>query len=307
MAMSVQSPPRVVNLAEILTKPCILEAEDEETDRMGPTTQATKQPTAQDNERTTKQAAENTTLQATGPVGDRSREQSPNAQYREEYRSSFIPPSYKGKVHFLFTASVSLLVIWACLNQLENTTTLQWLAIPLTFLYANFAEWAGHKYVMHRPRKGLKLIYERHSHQHHRFFTHEHMEMDGERDFKAVLFPPVLVTFFLLAFFVPFGVAVTLIFGGNVAMLAVATGMAYFLNYELLHFSYHLPKGHWVHSLPGFNKLMQLHESHHNPRLMAHKNFNITYPITDWIMGTWDRNPQSTQTLSPRRSAPDSQ
>ncbi|MDX1670044.1 MAG: hypothetical protein R3194_11545, partial [Limnobacter sp.] len=117
------------------------------------------------------------------------------------------------------------------------------------------------------------------------------------------LFPPILVTFFLVAFFVPFGLVVTWLFGQNVAMLSVATGMAYFLNYEILHFSYHLPKSHWVHQLPGFGKLMQLHQSHHDHTLMAHKNFNITYPITDWIMGTWERNAPKGSVKADRKSA----
>jgi sterol desaturase/sphingolipid hydroxylase (fatty acid hydroxylase superfamily) len=29
-----------------------------------------------------------------------------------------------------------------------------------------------------------------------------------------------------------------------------------------------------------------LHQLHHDPRLMAHYNFNITYPIGDLLFGT---------------------
>lgn len=210
-----------------------------------------------------------------------------NAAYRDGYREQFIQDGYSGPLHFLFTATVSLLTILACIVALDEVRSLEWLAIPITFLYANFAEWAGHKRVMHKPVKGLELIYRRHSKQHHRFFTHEAMEIDSTQDYKAVLFPPVLVTFFLIGFFVPFALITAALFGSNTALLVVATGMAYFLNYEILHFSYHLPQGHWVHSMPGFKKLMKLHQDHHNPRLMSHHNFNITYPITDWIMKTW--------------------
>lgn len=233
--------------------------------------------------------------------------QSDIQQYRAEYRQAFIGESYKGRLHFLFTASLSVLVIVVCAANLDAVTAWQWLTVPMTFLYANFAEWAGHRFGMHRPVKGIELVYRRHTLQHHRFFTHEHMEIDGTKDYKAVLFPPVLVTFFLIAFFVPFGVALAFVFGSNVALLAVATGMGYFLNYEILHFSYHLPKGHWVHKMPGFAKLMRLHQNHHDVRLMAHKNFNITYPITDWLMGTWEKEPASSNANFARKSAPDNQ
>lgn len=213
------------------------------------------------------------------------------SDYREEYRQAFISPKYNGMLHFAFTVSFSLLVIAYSAAQLNEVTGWQWLTIPITFLYANFAEWAGHKFAMHRKRKLAGLVYTRHTLQHHRFFTHEHMEIDSTRDFKAVLFPPILVTFFLLVFFVPFGLILSWSFSSNVAWLGVATGMAYFLNYELLHWSYHQPAGHWVTKIPGHAQLKKLHTDHHDPTLMAHKNFNISYPITDWVMGSWHKKP----------------
>lgn len=212
-----------------------------------------------------------------------------NSGFRADYRQQFISEHYNGHLHLLFTSSLSLLVIALCINALRTPTGPEWLTVPVTFVYANFAEWAGHRFVMHRPVNGLRLIYKRHSLQHHRFFTHQHMPVDGPQDFKAVLFPPLLVTFFLVAFFLPLATAAYALFGSNVALLMTATGMAYFLNYELLHFAYHMPAGHWVHKLPYFEKLKALHTAHHNLELMSHHNFNITYPIADWVMGTWKR------------------
>ena len=142
---------------------------------------------------------------------------------------------------------------------------------------------------MHRPVKGLGFVYKRHSLQHHKFFTDTHMEIDSNQDFKAVLFPIAIVGFFVVAFFVPMGFLLAWLFSPNVALLLVATGMAYYLNYELLHLSYHLKEDHWVHRIPGFTRFARLHTTHHDQRIMAHKNFNITYPIMDWLMGTWDR------------------
>jgi len=39
--------------------------------------------------------------------------------------------------------------------------------------------------------RGLALLFERHTEQHHRFFTDEAMSYEGRRDYKMVLFPPV--------------------------------------------------------------------------------------------------------------------
>lgn len=211
------------------------------------------------------------------------------AATRQQYRSEFISERYSGHLHLLFTCSVSALLIGVCAWNLQAVSLLEWLTVPLTFVYANFSEWAGHRFVMHRPVKFLGLVYKRHSLQHHRFFTDRHMEIDSARDYKAVLFPPVLVSFFLLAFFLPLALAMNALFSSNAALLFTITGMAYFLNYELLHLSYHLKADHWVHRLPGHATLARLHTTHHDMRVMAHKNFNISYPITDWIMKTWDR------------------
>jgi len=77
----------------------------------------------------------------------------------------------------------------------------------------------------------------------------------------------------------------------NVAWLAVATGIAYFLNYEWLHFAYHCDPQSRIGRIPGVRTLRNLHLHHHNPRLMTHYNFNITYPIGDWLFRTLYSSP----------------
>src|SRR5690606_25844986 len=109
---------------------------------------------------------------------------------------------------------------------------------------------------------------------------------DGLRDLRAVLFPPVLMTFFITAFALPAGLLLAWIATPNVAWLFVATSLGYFLNYELLHLAYHLPPTHPVARLPLVGRLKRLHQAHHDPRLMARCNFNITYPIGDALFGT---------------------
>jgi hypothetical protein len=210
-------------------------------------------------------------------------------QFREQYWQQFIGPTYSGPGHFAFTASFSLAIIVLCAWQLENVQPLEWLTIPLTFLYSNFAEYFGHRGPMHHPRPGLGAVFKRHTRQHHRFFTQENMQFDSPRDYKAVLFPPVLVMFFLLAFGTPMALLLAWLTTANVGWLFAITGTAYFLNYELLHFTYHTPADSWVARLPGVAVLRRHHTLHHDQSLMSDYHFNITYPIADWVMGTLHR------------------
>ena len=123
------------------------------------------------------------------------------------------------------------------------------------------------------------------------------MAFDSRRDYKAVLFPSFMILFFAVAFALPAGLAIAWVLTPNVAWLFVATAVAYFLNYEWLHFAYHTPAASLVARIPGVSRLRQLHTHHHNPALMQRYNFNITYPLGDWLFGTYYR--------SPRRALPD--
>ena len=211
------------------------------------------------------------------------------AAYREEYRREHVPPHYQGWLHLAFTFGVGGLALAGCVLRLEQPTALEWLTVPLTFLYANLAEYWGHRGPMHHRRRGLGLVYERHTRQHHRFFTDQDMPIDGLRDLRAVLFPPVLMTFFIVAFALPAALLLDWLATPDVAWLFVATSLAYFLNYEFLHLAYHLPASHPLARLPLVGRLKRLHQAHHDPRLMARCNFNITYPIGDTLFGTLHR------------------
>jgi hypothetical protein len=170
---------------------------------------------------------------------------------------------------------------------LENVQAWQWMTIPMTFLYANLIEFLGHKGPMHYPKKYLKIIYQRHAKQHHIFFTDKHMPFDETRDFRAVLFPISLILFFFGLIGVPTWFLISWLFSANVAWLFAITSIAYFLNYEWLHFAYHCSEDSWIMHVPGFKSLRQLHLHHHDPQLMTKYNFNITYPICDILFGTY--------------------
>ncbi len=208
------------------------------------------------------------------------------AQFRTKYRQQNIPTGYRGWFHFGLTVSLSLSFISFSFMMLDDVGRWEWLTIPITFLYTNLSEYLGHKGPMHHKRRFLEKVFHRHTALHHVFFTDKAMSFDDSRDFHAVLFPPILVIFFLGVFALPVGLLLYWLLSANVAYLFVFTIVCYFLNYELLHFSYHLKEDSWVGRLPFMKKLRKHHTDHHNQKLMTHYNFNISYPIFDWIFGT---------------------
>ena len=209
-----------------------------------------------------------------------------NADYRDHYRQNHIPRGYSGPGHLLFILGFTLGGIVLAVLSLDAVRPLEWLTLPIAFIYANLVEYLGHRWVMHRPVSGLRLVFHRHTRQHHRFFTDEHMAMDDAGDCRAVLFPPLLMVFFFGLFALPVGLMLAMIFSANVAWLFLIAGLAYYLNYELLHLAYHLPEESRWFKLPGLLRLRRLHHEHHRPSVMTHKNFNITYPLFDWLFGT---------------------
>ncbi len=212
------------------------------------------------------------------------------ARFREDYRDREIPLRYDGRLHLAFTFGVGSLAFALCLLQLEHVRALEWLAVPLAWLYANLAEYLGHRFPMHRPFRGLGLVYRRHAGQHHRFFNHEAMPLDDLRDLRAVLFPPLLVVFFFGLFGTPIALLLATVFSANVAWLFLATALFYFMNYEVLHLAYHLPDTHPLARNPLVRRLAWLHRTHHDPRLMARYNFNISYPVFDALLRTLRRD-----------------
>jgi hypothetical protein len=205
---------------------------------------------------------------------------------RAAFRERYIAPGYSGPLHLATTITVSLSVSLLCIVMLENVRLLEWLTVPLTFVYANISEYLGHRGPMHHRKRSLSAVFQRHSVEHHAFFTDEAATFDSTQDYKAVLFPPVLLLFFIGCFALPVGAILYFLVSSNVAFLFVLTSVLYFLNYELLHFAYHSDPKSWIRHLPFIQGLRRHHIHHHNRHLMTRYNFNITYPLCDCLFGT---------------------
>jgi len=212
------------------------------------------------------------------------------ARARAAFRETRIPEHYSGYLHLATIAGFSTVVAGVSIAMLDDVRPAEWLAIPLTFLYCNLAEYFGHRGPMHRKTRFLAGIFQRHTIEHHSFFTDEAISFDSPRDYRAVLFPPVLLGFFFGFFAIPVGAALYLLVSPNVCFLFVFTAILYYLNYELFHFSYHVDPQSWLGRLPVIRRLRLHHLAHHNKALMTRYNFNITYPICDRLFGTLYRS-----------------
>src|SRR5258707_1935297 len=106
--------------------------------------------------------------------------------FRNEYRSRILG-WYDGYVHIAIIYAMGAAAFYIYVEHLHNVSVLEWLTVPLTFFFTNVFEWAVHKFIMHRPVniKGLRSIYERHTLNHHQFFTDEEMRFRDHKDWQV--------------------------------------------------------------------------------------------------------------------------
>jgi hypothetical protein len=211
------------------------------------------------------------------------------ADFREAYRARHIGPRYRGWLHFGVTTVGALAAIGFAVAHVSRPSVAELMSIPLFFMVANLGEYFGHRGPMHHRRRGASILFERHTLQHHRFYTHEAMASESSRDFQMVLFPPVMLIFFLGLLALPIGALLYWLISPNVGWLFAVTAVSYFLTYEWLHFAYHLRADGWVGRRALIRHLRRHHAAHHDPRRMTRVNFNITFPIADRLFGTLDR------------------
>lgn len=211
------------------------------------------------------------------------------AAFRERHRAHHIGPRYNGWLHLATTSLGSLAAIAVAVWQVRQPSALELLAVPLFFLIANLGEYFGHRGPMHHHTRRLAILFERHAQQHHRYYRHDAMASTTHHDFQMVLFPPVMLVFFLGALATPIGVVVGFVFGANLGWLFAATAVGYFLLYEWLHWSYHQPMNSWIGRRFLVQRLRRHHTIHHDVQRMTRVNFNITFPLADRIFGTHAR------------------
>jgi len=208
-------------------------------------------------------------------------------KFREQYKSE-ISPLYNGLLHIAVMYGVGITGVWYCLTKIQDASW-EWLMALPVFLAGNFVEWFMHRYVMHKRIDvfALRAIYERHTRQHHQYFTDLESTIDTTREFRIVFFPwRVLATLGVGG--LSLGYVASLIFNSNVGYIVFLTMVAQYLVYETFHYCCHVHENWFVRNMPFINTIRRHHTAHHNLGIMMKYNMNITFPIADWFMGTTD-------------------
>jgi len=211
--------------------------------------------------------------------------------FRREYRSRIVG-WYDGYIHILIIYAMGAAAFYVYVAHIHNVTWLEWLTLPLTFLFTNIFEWAVHRFIMHRPVniKGLRTIYERHTLNHHQFFTDEEMRFRDPKDWRVTVFPPyALVVFILMS--IPLAVVLGLVATPNVGWLfmCVTTGM--YLIYEFMHFCCHVDEKLVRAALP-----LRQHPapaSHRSSQRAADDGSQYELDFPDRRLAIWHLRPQS--------------
>ncbi len=201
---------------------------------------------------------------------------------RDELRRT-ISPRYSGGAHFAFTtlSSLGATVALAAAAVLRGARPLDWLAFPITLIACMLGEYCEHRWLLHRRTKLAPFAFRIHTLEHHVFFTETDFRPDDRRDFAFVLFPPGLVLGYLFGFVPLFGVIGWLLISPSVGLLVASATAFFFFAYEMIHFGSHIGT-RW----PFFRWLAEHHRIHHRTELMTTRNFNVVFPLFDWIFGT---------------------
>jgi hypothetical protein len=208
-------------------------------------------------------------------------------RFREEYQSG-ISPLYSGPLHIGVIYVVGLAVIAFCVSRLEGARW-EWLLVLPVFFFSNLFEWWIHKNVMHRLVDvwALRAIYDRHTRQHHQYFTDNEMTVDSTREWRIIFFPwRALFTFMALG--TPFALGLAWLVNANAGYILMVTIVGQYLIYETFHYCCHVHENWFVRNMPFVNTIRRHHTAHHNYGIMMNRNMNLTFPIADWVMGTSD-------------------
>ncbi|MGZ9738508.1 sterol desaturase/SRPBCC family protein [Pseudomonas sp. GNP012] len=211
--------------------------------------------------------------------------------FRSRYRAA-IHPLYNPWLHGAFVllfGALAISVFWSNVHQVQPA---QWIAVPVTLLVFNLGVYMVHRHLGHHKKGFARLFYARHAGDHHSFFTPGHMTYDSARDWRVILFPAWLIVLHTFAVALPLWWLLKHI-DTNVAGLVGGVLVLGYLAYEVFHACEHLPPHNPLTRLPWIRQMRRLHELHHRRELMQERNFNIVFPLMDYLFGTlyWEPEP----------------
>ena len=205
-------------------------------------------------------------------------------------RAGMIEADYSARAHIIRTSLIALGICAGGLWLARSAAPVDWLLMPAFFLVANGIEWLVHKNPMHRPLPP-RILYKNHTLVHHRAFLPETMPVNDTRELSLIMMP----WYTMLGLFVaasPVALLAAWWRGPGAAGIFFLSAAIYFLAYETTHALYHQSDavlsrlglgGKW------FDRLRSHHRHHHRLDRMSHVNFNVVFPLWDWLLGTKEK------------------
>ena len=206
------------------------------------------------------------------------------SRFRQQYRDG-ISRYYSGIGHMLFVFGLGGVMMGYCFTRISNLSATVISAITFALLLGNIGEYVAHKSLGHKKRRFAGLFYSRHSGDHHTFFTDQDYTINSLRDLRAVLFPAILLVAVTLLIALPLAVLARAAAGEDAGWAMAGGVLLAYLFYEFVHLCDHLPDDHFLTRLPGIRALRAHHRQHHATE-GKDSNFNVTIPLSDWLLGT---------------------
>ena len=203
-------------------------------------------------------------------------------------RADHLEPGYVAGRHIALTVTLAGLIAAGGALMAVHARAIDWVVAPAFFVVANLIEWTVHRYPMHHPRPP-HILYKNQTLIHHLAFTDRNMPILRTNELGLVMMP----WYTMLGLFVfasPVMIVAGVLRGVGLAGVFLLAAVAYFLMYEVLHASYHLPDAVLnrlgVGRLRLFRAAQAHHRHHHVLSRMSHVNFNVTFPLMDRLLGT---------------------
>jgi len=205
-------------------------------------------------------------------------------EQREAIRE-VIPKAYNFYVFFGFTNLIAWGAIGFACYSLSHVAWWEWMFVPVVFVLLNLGEYYMHRGPMHHYDARMKMLFHRHSRQHHRYFTQETMDIESTREAYLILFPAWAVILLLSAVAL-IGSGLGSITTTNLGLLFSIVVVAYYITYEWMHLFCHIQDLGPVAKIKLIRWFSEHHTLHHDPAVMTKKNFNFAFPLFDKYFGT---------------------
>ncbi|HNR29915.1 MAG TPA: sterol desaturase family protein [Candidatus Hydrogenedentes bacterium] len=205
--------------------------------------------------------------------------------YRAKVRGFYHSRWYNGYVYFGATNALALSAITGAALLRDDVQPIEWMFLAAAFLVANLAEWLAHRGPMHRRTWWIAALFDRHTLVHHVYFPHDDMAARDHREWLYVLFPAFAIGL-VFATALPLALLAAFLFGRNAGCLFFIVAIGYYLLYEWFHLVYHWPESSRIGRFRIVRALRRHHLVHHHHQLMQRYNFNITFPIWDYLLGS---------------------